>query len=159
MEDGYKNREVTSRRYESALSILTDAERNEYLRDGYITLQEQVDLCSRRAVEEKMTTRHETRKHGLEEILQADFYAVDTASDGVPFTHFVNIDYGLVSIIRFSDGTIHVFCKDERYFSYLHKRLCGCFELEKHDGFVRINICNPLTVEDKINKIKQQLNS
>ena len=158
MIEGFKNREVVQERYKSALNDLTQAERNEYLRDGQITVED-VGVYVRREVEEKMTGRQESRKNDLENILGAEYYAVDTTSDGVPFTHFVNINYGLVSIIRFSDGTIHVFCKDERYFSYLHKRLCGCFELEKHDGFVRINICNPLTVEDKINKIKQQLNS
>lgn len=158
MIDGFKNREVVQERYKSALNDLTQAERNEYLRDGQITVED-TDVFVRREVEEKKTGRHESRKNDLENILGAEYYAVYTTSDGVPFTHFINFDYGLVSIIRFSDGTIHVFCKDERYFSYLHKRLCGCFELEKHDGFVRINICNPLTVEDKINKIKQQLNS
>ena len=159
MIDGFKNREMVQERYESVLNKLTEAERNEYFRDGHITVEEQIDIYSRREVEEKMTTRHETRKYDLERILNADFYCVDTTSDGVPFTHFVNIDYGLVSVIRFSDSTIHVFCKEKKYFSYLERHLNGYYEFEQHDGFVRINIGNPITVEEKINRIKQQLNS
>jgi hypothetical protein len=111
----------------------------------------------RREVEERMTTRHETRKYGLEDILGAEFYSVDSTSDGVPFTHFINFDYGLVSIIRFSDGTIHVFCKDERYLSFLKKRLEWSYDIEHIGGFVRFNFLKPVTVEDKIKKIEKIL--
>lgn len=146
MIDGFKNREVVQEQYKSALNDLTQAERNEYLRDGQITVED-MDVFVRREVEERMTTRHETRKYGLEEILCAEFYSVDSTSDGVPFTHFINFDYGLVSVIRFSDSTIHVFCKEKKYFSYLERHLNGYYEFEQHDGFVRINIGNPITVE------------
>ena len=158
MIEGFKNREVVQERYKSALNDLTQAERNEYLRDGQITVED-MDVFVKREVEERMTTRHETRKYDLERILNAEFYCVDTTSDGVPFTHFVNLDYGLVSIIRFSDGTIHVKCDDTDYYKYLQKYLNGVYELDFHKGFVRFNINNFVTIEDKINKIKQQLNS
>lgn len=118
MIEGYKNREVVQERYESALNRLTEAERNEYLREGNITLDDYIPYF-KREVEEKMTTRDETRKYGLEEILCAEFYSVDSTSDGVPFTHFLNLDYGLVSVIRFSDGTLHVRCEDDGYYRYL----------------------------------------
>lgn len=156
MIDGFKNREVVQERYQSALNDLTQAERNEYLRDGQITVED-VGVYVRREVEERMTTRHETRKYGLEDILGAEFYSMDSTSDGVPFTHFINFDYGLVSVIRFSDGTIHVFCKDERYLSFLKKRLEWSYDIEHFGGFVRFNFLKPVTVEDKIKKITKIL--
>lgn len=156
MIDGFKNREVVQERYESALNRLTQAEQNEYLRDGQITVDD-TGVYVKREVKETVTTRHETRKYGLEDILGAEFYSMDSTSDGVPFTHFINFDYGLVSIIRFSDGTIHVFCKDERYLSFLKKRLEWSYDIEHLGGFVRFNFLKPVTVEDKIKKIKKIL--
>ena len=51
MIEGFKNREVVQERYKSALNDLTQAERNEYLRDGQITV-ENTDVFVRREVEE-----------------------------------------------------------------------------------------------------------
>ena len=50
MIDGFKNREVVQERYKSALNDLTQAERNEYLRDGQITVED-VGVSVRREVE------------------------------------------------------------------------------------------------------------
>ena len=156
MEDGYKNREVVSHRYESALNILTDAERNEYLRDGHITVQEQVDVWSRRDVEEKRYTRHETRKYGLEDILQAEFYACDFSSDGVPFTHFIHMEYGLVSVICFSDKTILIQC-DEKYRLSYFRDIFQKYECEMLGDFIRLDITKKKDPYWKINLLKQLL--
>ena len=78
MIDGFKNREVVQERYKSALNDLTQAERNEYLRDGQITV-ENTDVFVRREVEEKMTGRHESRKNDLEDLLDAEYYTGSTA--------------------------------------------------------------------------------
>lgn len=157
MEDGYKNREVMSRRYESALNILTDAERNEYLRDGHITVQEPVDLWTRREVEERRSTRHETREHDLESILHAEFFACDTASDGVPLTHFLHMDYGLISIIRFSDNTLLIYCYDENTAIEYYKDLYNKYECEIVSGLIRVFLEKPQDPNWKINLLKEKL--
>lgn len=158
MIEGFKNREVVQERYKSALNDLTQAERNEYLRDGQITVKD-MDVFVRREVEERMTGRHETRKYGLEEILCAEFYSVDSTSDGVPVTHYLHWVYGLVSVTRFSDNTLHVWCSDNKYMKDIWRDLYHKYETEMLQGVIRVDLNKRKPEDWKIELIKQQLNS
>lgn len=158
MIDGFKNREVVQERYKSALNDLTQAERNEYLRDGQITV-ENTDVFVRREVEEKMTGRHESRKNDLEDLLDAEYYSNSCTCDGVPVTHYIHWVYGFVSLTRFSDNTIHVWCSDDKYMKDLWRDLYHKYETEMLQDVIRVDLNKKKSEDWKIELIKQQLNS
>lgn len=122
--------------------FFTEGERNEYFRSGCITVATNISplSCDKR-IEERLTSCVEVDKYDLEKLLESEYYCSEVASDGVPITYFLNMRYGLISTIRFSDNTIHVYCKDFRFYDYL------VLNIEKHqykfdifEDLVRINL-------------------
>lgn len=142
MIDTYKNRETVYQKFESPLNVFTESERNEYFHSGCITVATNtIPLICDKRIEEKSTSCIEVNKYDLEKLLVSEYYCSEVASDGVPITYFLNIRYGLISTIRFSDNTIHVYCKDSRFYDYL------ILNIEKHqykfdifEDLVRINL-------------------
>ena len=83
----------------------------------------------------------EVDKYDLEKLLESEYYCSEVASDGVPITYFLNMRYGLISTIRFSDNTIHVYCKDFRFYDYLVLNIEKYqYKFDIFEDIVRINL-------------------
>lgn len=139
MVDGYKNREVVFGEF--GTDILSDPERSEYLLNGTITVSSIEPFYERRRIKERFTSNKKINRFGIEKLLKSKFYRRELAIDGVPITYFLNMEYGLVSVIGFSDNTIHVSCNNPKFYSYLtaHLEELGC-KYELFENFIRINL-------------------
>ena len=140
MEKIYKNREVIYKRCENILDSLPKEARDEYLRDGSITINK-IDFSCDKKIREKLVTSRELKKYNLEELLISDYYRGGITSDGVPITYFLNIYYGLVSTILFSDDTILISCENYNFYDYLISHLEKTqYLFERFTDFIRINL-------------------
>ena len=139
MKNDYKNREVIKKQ-ESLLGFLTYSERHEYFCEGSITVSNIDPTCEKR-IEEKLTSRVEVHKYNLENLLGSEYYRSGIAVDGVPVTYFINMEFGIVSMIRFSDNTILISCEDCGFYSSLIGNLeKSLYKFDVFDSFVRINL-------------------
>lgn len=143
MIDTYKNREIVYQKYESPLNTLTEGERSEYFNSGCITIPNLNSLVYEKRIKETFTSRKEVRKYDLESLLESEYYYSGLASDDVPITYFLNIRYGLISTIRFSDNTMHVHCENFMFYNYLVLNLKKHhYKFDVFENFVRINLNN-----------------
>ena len=118
MIDNYKNREVVCERNKDTINLLSERDKNEYIYDGTITVSSPTFSYDKN-ITERLTSRVEVDKYNLEKLLKSSYYRSGFDVDGVPITYFLNIEYGLIPTIRFSDNTMHIYCKDYRFFQYL----------------------------------------
>jgi hypothetical protein len=141
MIDTYKNREIVYQKYESPLNTLTEGEKNEYFNSGCITIPDTNPLMYEKRIKEIFTSRKEVGKYDLENLLISEYYYSGIASDGVPVTYFLNMRYGLISTIRFSDNTMHVHCENFMFYNYLVLNLKRChYKFDIFEDFIRINL-------------------
>lgn len=142
MKKIYKNREVIYQERENILDALPKEMKNEYLRDGNITIHEFNFSCEGK-IREKFITQKELTKYNLERLLLSDYYRGGLTIDGVPITYFLNIDYGLISTILFSDNTLLVGCENHKFFDYLISHLeKSAYSFERFTNFIRLNLEN-----------------
>ena len=136
MVDNFKNRQVVQSVYQPTISLLSFSDMNSYKQNGFIS-PVQPYYEHQKMVTEKVTDKKWNKRFNLDKLLGIEYYKCSIASDGVPVAYYLHWSYGLITLIRFSDNTILLSCKNlENLFFELKNK----FESVLFNEYVYVNL-------------------
>lgn len=152
MKEGYKNREVASRRNDYSMYMLSQFSQRQIATTGMLD-QEQVEFKTEGCEGEKFLYKADIRR--IESVLKVEYYSSSIPSDGGRIWHFIDMELGLVSVIFFGD-TFLAHCKDEGLTKILLKRLlCDGINVELAAEYIRVFLAKPITPRETYNRLQQ----